>query len=147
MRPKCRFAKSTPDRRLVPTLWPAASAPSASARTTPSSRQTCPRRHSIVGSRTPSWSRFWRWNHFGRNLRIKRNLVNFKFASMAWDRCYDFLNISPKNFAIKLAFLTQNKAKFWKKSWSEHWYLRKTPIFRRKLGKIAENCDHNIDPL
>jgi hypothetical protein len=24
--------------------------------------------------------------------------------------------------------------------------LRKTPIFCRKLGKIAENCDHNIDP-
>jgi hypothetical protein len=24
--------------------------------------------------------------------------------------------------------------------------LRKTPIFRRKLTKIAENCDHNIDP-
>jgi hypothetical protein len=24
--------------------------------------------------------------------------------------------------------------------------LRKTPIFFRKLPKIAENCDHNIDP-
>jgi hypothetical protein len=24
--------------------------------------------------------------------------------------------------------------------------LRKTPIFRRKLAKIAENCDQNIDP-
>jgi hypothetical protein len=24
--------------------------------------------------------------------------------------------------------------------------LRKTPFFRRKLAKIAENCDHNIDP-
>jgi hypothetical protein len=24
--------------------------------------------------------------------------------------------------------------------------LRKTPFFRRKLSKIAENCDHNIDP-
>jgi hypothetical protein len=44
-----------------------------------------------------------------------------------------------------LAFLTQNKAKlcilkvdrnisFWEKS----------PNFRRKLSKIAENCDHNI---
>jgi hypothetical protein len=27
------------------------------------------------------------------------------------DRCYYFLNFSPKNFA-KMAFLTQNKAKF-----------------------------------
>jgi hypothetical protein len=26
-------------------------------------------------------------------------------------------------------------------------FVRKTPIFfRRKLSKIAENCDHNIDP-
>jgi hypothetical protein len=24
--------------------------------------------------------------------------------------------------------------------------MRKTPFFRRKLSKIAENCDHNIDP-
>jgi hypothetical protein len=50
---------------------------------------------------------------------------------------------SPKNFAKKLAFLTQNKANFWK-NW--YWYLRKTPFCCRKLGKIAENCDHNIDP-
>jgi hypothetical protein len=25
--------------------------------------------------------------------------------------------------------------------------LRKTPFFHRKLAKITENCDHNIDPL
>jgi hypothetical protein len=25
-------------------------------------------------------------------------------------------------------------------------FLRKTPIFRRKLSKIEENCDHNIGP-
>jgi hypothetical protein len=25
-------------------------------------------------------------------------------------------------------------------------FLKKTPIFRRKLSKLAENCDHNIDP-
>jgi hypothetical protein len=29
-----------------------------------------------------------------------------------WDRCYDFLNKFAKKFAKKLAFLTQNKAKF-----------------------------------
>jgi hypothetical protein len=37
---------------------------------------------------------------------------------------------SPKNSVKKLAF----------------WFLRKTPFFRQKLSKIAENCDHNIDP-
>jgi hypothetical protein len=26
-------------------------------------------------------------------------------------------------------------------------FLRKMPIFRGKLAKIAENCDHNIDPF
>jgi hypothetical protein len=25
-------------------------------------------------------------------------------------------------------------------------FCEKTPFFRRKLSKIAENCDHNIDP-
>jgi hypothetical protein len=24
--------------------------------------------------------------------------------------------------------------------------IKKRQLFRRKLGKIAENCDHNIDP-
>jgi hypothetical protein len=39
-----------------------------------------------------------------------------------------------------LAFLTQNKAKLWK-------ILTITLFFfRRKLSKIAENRDHNIDP-
>jgi hypothetical protein len=44
-----------------------------------------------------------------------------------------------------MAFLTQNKAKLCK-------FLiitldfKKNANFRRKLAKIAENCDHNIDP-
>jgi hypothetical protein len=29
-----------------------------------------------------------------------------------WDRCYDFLNIFAEKFSEKLAFLTQNNAKF-----------------------------------
>jgi hypothetical protein len=55
-----------------------------------------------------------------------------------------FFYFRRKN-AKKLAFLTQNKAKLCK-------FLiitlvfEKTPIFRRKLEEIAENCDHNIDP-
>jgi hypothetical protein len=31
------------------------------------------------------------------------------------DRCYDFLNIFAEKFCEKMAFLTQNKAKFLKK--------------------------------
>jgi hypothetical protein len=61
--------------------------------------------------------------------------------SIAESRAYVIILkiFSPKNSAKKLVFLTQNKAKLW--SW--HWFLRKTPIFS---PKIAENCDHNIDP-
>jgi hypothetical protein len=52
---------------------------------------------------------------------------------------------SPKNSAKKLAFLTQNKAKFWK---NDHniGFWEKRQFFHRKLGKIAENYNHNIDP-
>jgi hypothetical protein len=39
-----------------------------------------------------------------------------------------FWIFSPKKSPKELAFLTQNKAKLWKK-WSWHWFLRKTPIF------------------
>jgi hypothetical protein len=51
-----------------------------------------------------------------------------------------FKIISPKMFAKKLAFFTQNKAKF------KHWFLKKRQFVGRKLSKIAENCDHSIDP-
>jgi hypothetical protein len=51
---------------------------------------------------------------------------------------------SPKKIA-KMVFLTQNKAKLCK-ILIITLVFEKTPIFRRKLGKIAENCDHNIDP-
>jgi hypothetical protein len=37
------------------------------------------------------------------------------FSSQIGDRCYDFLNIFAEKFSKKLAFLTQNKAKFLKK--------------------------------
>jgi hypothetical protein len=55
-----------------------------------------------------------------------------------------FANFSPKN-CKKIAFLTQNKAKLYKLLIITL-FLRKTPFFRWKLAKIAENCDHNIDP-
>jgi hypothetical protein len=42
-----------------------------------------------------------------------------------------------------LAFLTQNKAKLCKILII---FEKNANFFRRKLSKIAENCDHNIDP-
>jgi hypothetical protein len=63
-----------------------------------------------------------------------------------WDRCYDFLNISPKNSAKKLAFFTRNKDKLCKILNITLVFEKKRRFFRRKLSKIAENCDHNIDP-
>jgi hypothetical protein len=45
----------------------------------------------------------------------------------------------PMVLKQKLAFFAQTTAIFAK-------ILRKTPIFRRKFSKIAENCDRNIDP-
>jgi hypothetical protein len=38
-----------------------------------------------------------------------------KSENPTWDRCYDFKNIFAEKFSQKMAFLTQNKAKFWKK--------------------------------
>jgi hypothetical protein len=48
------------------------------------------------------------------NLMLNTILPSNPFCGEfhCWDRCYDFLIFSPKNFAKKLAFLTQNKAKF-----------------------------------
>jgi hypothetical protein len=55
---------------------------------------------------------------------------------------------SPKNFAKKLAFLTRNKAKLHTQKFDHNiGFLEKRQFFRRNLSKIAENCDHNIDPL
>jgi hypothetical protein len=45
-----------------------------------------------------------------------------------------------------LAFLTQNKAKLWKQIDHNIGFIEKRHFFRRKLTKITENCDYNIDP-
>jgi hypothetical protein len=45
-----------------------------------------------------------------------------------------------------MAFFAQTTASFCKNCDHYIGFLRKTPIFCRKLGKIAENCVHNIDP-
>jgi hypothetical protein len=51
----------------------------------------------------------------------------------------------PKISAKKLAFLTQNKAKLCK-IFITTLVFEKNAIFSQKIVKIAENCDHNIDP-
>jgi hypothetical protein len=64
-----------------------------------------------------------------------------------WDRCYDFLNIFAEKFRKRLAFLTQKKAKLCQNLIITLVSFEKKTIFRQKLAKIAENCDHNIGPL
>jgi hypothetical protein len=45
-----------------------------------------------------------------------------------------------------LAFFAQTTASFCKKFDHNIVFLEKRQLFRRKLAKIAENCDHNINP-
>jgi hypothetical protein len=48
-----------------------------------------------------------------------------------------------QKISTKWCFLIKTKLKF------DHniVFFRKNPIFRRKLAKIADICDHNIDPF
>jgi hypothetical protein len=57
-----------------------------------------------------------------------------------------FKIFSPKNLAKKLAFFVQTTASFCKNCGHDIGFWEKRQFFRRKLSKIAENCDHNIDP-
>jgi hypothetical protein len=89
-------------------------------------------------------------------LRFKNSLayynagvvaVNFKIVGLAPGTDVMILKIfSPKNSAKKMAFLTQNKGKLCKILIITLVFEKKSQFFRRKLSKIAENCDHNIDP-
>jgi hypothetical protein len=45
-----------------------------------------------------------------------------------------------------MAFFAQNKAKLCKNWIITLVFEKNANFFRRKLAKIAENCDHNIDP-
>jgi hypothetical protein len=61
-----------------------------------------------------------------------------------------FLKISStKNFAKKLAFFTQTtylQLVFYKNVIIIVVFDQNANSFRRKLAKIADYCDHNIDP-
>jgi hypothetical protein len=56
-----------------------------------------------------------------------------------------FRIFSPKKFANILAFFALTTANFCK-NLIITLIFEKTPIFCRKLAKIAENCDHKINP-
>jgi hypothetical protein len=45
-----------------------------------------------------------------------------------------------------MAFFTKDKAKLCKNLIITLVFEKNANFFRRKLSKIAENCDHNIDP-
>jgi hypothetical protein len=64
------------------------------------------------------------------------------------DRCYIwfFQIFSPKNLAKILAFFAQTTPSFLQKMIMTLVFEKSANFFRRKLAKIAENCDHNIDP-
>jgi hypothetical protein len=54
---------------------------------------------------------------------------------------------SQKKIAKKSAFLTKNEAMYIMQIFDHNIvFLEKRQFFRRKLAKIVENCDHNIDP-
>jgi hypothetical protein len=53
---------------------------------------------------------------------------------------------SPKHLAKKLAFFAETVAVFCKNFIMELDFEKNANFFRRKLAKIAEISDHNIDP-
>jgi hypothetical protein len=53
---------------------------------------------------------------------------------------------SPKNLAKVFAFLAQTTVSFCKNCDRNIGFREKRQFFRQKLAKIAEICDHIIDP-
>jgi hypothetical protein len=56
-----------------------------------------------------------------------------------------FKIFSPNNSAKEWRFWHRTKLNY-ATFCSWHWFSRKRQFFRRKLSKIADNCDHNIEP-
>jgi hypothetical protein len=57
-----------------------------------------------------------------------------------------FKIVSPKNLAKILALFAQTAASFCKNGIIRLLFEKDANFFCQKLAKIAENCDHNIDP-
>jgi hypothetical protein len=67
--------------------------------------------------------------------------------NFSWDRCYDFKNVFVKKISAKiLALFAQTNASFCKNVSITLVFEKNANFVRRKLAKIADNCDHNIDP-
>jgi hypothetical protein len=62
------------------------------------------------------------------------------------DRCFALWNIFANFWVKKMAFLPQSKAKLCKHLILTLVFEIIANFFARLLSKIAENCDHNIDP-
>jgi hypothetical protein len=78
---------------------------------------------------------------------MKNTLIRKWKITTTRDRCYDFLKYFRQKIRRKNCHFWLKTKLNYAKFWSQHWFLRKTPIFfAEKLSKIAENCDHNIDP-
>jgi hypothetical protein len=81
------------------------------------------------------------------NRRDRPPFIPTSFACHnSWDRCYDFKIFSPKNLAKILAFIAQTTITFCKNMIIKLVFEKTATFFRRKLAKIVENYDRNIDP-
>jgi hypothetical protein len=63
-----------------------------------------------------------------------------------WGRCYDFKNIFAKKFGENIGGFFLLKLQLVLEKMYHDIGFEKNAIFGRKLAKIAENCDHNINP-
>jgi hypothetical protein len=86
------------------------------------------------------WSQSWAcpFSNLLATVSVRWNAPNNQ-GPMLW-----FLKYFRRTHCKKLAFLTPSKAKLCK-ILIIALVFEKTTIFCRKLAKIAENCDHNID--
>jgi hypothetical protein len=62
------------------------------------------------------------------------------------DRCYDFWNIFAEKFSKKIGVFDSKQGLNMQNFDHNIGIWEKRQFFRQKLSKIAENCDHNIDP-
>jgi hypothetical protein len=82
----------------------------------------------------------------GRVVILMLEHLSKQFRLETIDRCDNNKKFSNFFLAKQLTFLTQNKGKSCKIVIITLVFEKKRHFFHRKLSKIAENHDHNIDP-